>query len=847
MNKKRTFTGVLGIVFLLAFFLQFFTVESRVFASTITSTSMTSLKPYTSIDSLTEGMIVDNKDILLEGWSLSALGIKEIKVYLDNNYIGSTNTGLSRPDVNAAFPGYVNGDKSGFRYTINKNIVSTGKHQVKLVAIGNDTVEYIATRSFSIKKPEPYTCIDSLKGDDIINNTDILLQGWSLNPSGVKEMKVFVDNNYLGNSTVGISRPDVGTAFPMYTGGANSGFKYVINKNLLSIGTHEVKLVATGNDGSEYSTTTKLTLRKPEPYTNVDNLRDGMVITNKDIDVQGWSLSPAGVKEMKIHLDDTYIGNATIGISRPDVAKAFPAYLGGSNSGFKFNIDKNMVAPGQHTIKLTTTGNDGTIYSSTVKFYLDKPAPYTHIDTLKNGEVINNKDLTVNGWSLNASGVKEIKVFIDGVHRDNATIGISRPDVGAAFPAYTNSSNSGFNLVIDKNTIGVGSHTLVIEAYGVDGSVNKTSTNFTMTKPSPYTLIESVSDKQVINSDTLTISGWALNAAGVTTVQVYVDGIYNGDATLGLSRADVGTAYPQYTNSANSGFSYKLDTLKLSVGSHVIKLISYAKDGTAYINTFSIVNNGIVVNYNYTNSNLDYWVNKEVQNQSNVTWGRGPATFDEIKYYMNPKNFINDPNGKYMFLRLTYVDGISVNDLNKLLVGKGVLEGKGDVFLRAAKEANINPIYLISHALLETGNGKSMLSNGISVSVLHKKVPTADGGYEVVVDRAVEPRVTYNMFGIGAYDSDANMWGSETAYKEGWFSVDSAILGGAKWIASGYIANPTYKQNTLYKMKWNLTENYMWHQYATDVAWAYKQTLNIKKLVDQMDKPILIFDIPVLN
>ncbi|MEJ7545750.1 glucosaminidase domain-containing protein, partial [Staphylococcus hominis] len=55
---------------------------------------------------------------------------------------------------------------------------------------------------------------------------------------------------------------------------------------------------------------------------------------------------------------------------------------------------------------------------------------------------------------------------------------------------------------------------------------------------------------------------------------------------------------------------------------------------------------------------------------------------------------------------------ISSADLDKLLVGKGILEGQGEAFSEAAKAYNINEVYLISHALLETGNGTSKLANG---------------------------------------------------------------------------------------------------------------------------------------
>lgn len=200
-----------------------------------------------------------------------------------------------------------------------------------------------------------------------------------------------------------------------------------------------------------------------------------------------------------------------------------------------------------------------------------------------------------------------------------------------------------------------------------------------------------------------------------------------------------------------------------------------------------------------------------------------------IKYYMDPSNFLDDTY-KYKFLNLNYMEGVTDVDLNNILKGKGVLEGKGAVFLKAAEDSNINPVYLVAHALLETGNGTSKLATGILVS-------SVDGV-------KVEPKTTYNMFGINAFDSDPNRYGSERAYKEKWFSVDEAILGGAKYISTDYINSEKFKQNTIYKMRWNIAVR--WHQYATDIGWARKQPQKVKfeELMSMIKSGKPVFEIP---
>ena len=235
-----------------------------------------------------------------------------------------------------------------------------------------------------------------------------------------------------------------------------------------------------------------------------------------------------------------------------------------------------------------------------------------------------------------------------------------------------------------------------------------------------------------------------------------------------------------------------------------------------------------MTNYNYTLPSMVTYQNSfgsSVYEDANFAWA--PASTSLIGYYANPMNLVNDNYQQYEFLTLNYIDGISVNDINNLLLGKGVLQGKGAEFLSASKISNVNVIYLVAHALLETGNGTSNLARGI----------------------VVNGKVVYNMFGVAAYDSNPDGYGSQYAYSQGWFTIDQAILGGSNFIGTGYINNSNRKQNTLYKMRWD-PGNYgsaSPHQYATDVRWAYNQVYNIKRLLDLCPNAKLVFDVPVFS
>ena len=212
------------------------------------------------------------------------------------------------------------------------------------------------------------------------------------------------------------------------------------------------------------------------------------------------------------------------------------------------------------------------------------------------------------------------------------------------------------------------------------------------------------------------------------------------------------------------------------------------------------------------------------------TWRN--AKKEDILPVLDPSTVNKDSKEYFQFLDLSKPAGVKADSMNKVLAGRGILDGEGEAFIQASKEHGVNEIYLASHAMLETGHGTSQLAKGVLVTEV-------DG-------KKVEPKVVYNMYGIGAVDSAPLKGGSETAYKNGWFTPEAAIVGGAKFIGEKYVNHPTHKQNTLYKMRWN-PERPGTHQYATDIGWAVKQVPSIYNLYQLLDDYTLSFDVPAYS
>lgn len=181
------------------------------------------------------------------------------------------------------------------------------------------------------------------------------------------------------------------------------------------------------------------------------------------------------------------------------------------------------------------------------------------------------------------------------------------------------------------------------------------------------------------------------------------------------------------------------------------------------------------------------------------------------------KSVIDPANGsKYKFLDLRKLTGVSASSLDKFINtngSNGMLKGLGSAFVSAAKKYNLNEVYLVAHAILESGWGTSTLAKGYKYS----------GGY--IDGKYYKKGTYYNFYGIGAYDSSPLSGGRKMAIINGWNTPEKAVTGAAKWIASNYVYASSYAQTTVYSMKWDLArtkaiKGYGWHQYATSTTWA---------------------------
>ena len=248
----------------------------------------------------------------------------------------------------------------------------------------------------------------------------------------------------------------------------------------------------------------------------------------------------------------------------------------------------------------------------------------------------------------------------------------------------------------------------------------------------------------------------------------------------------------------------------------------FTKDAQGFIGR-SLIENVFPISYRSTESGAYNWRTDKFIAQDAGRWYQ--ANTETISYYMDPRNFFNDEN-IFMFESLEYdknshvISGVEAILKGSFMEKKTILNLDGQetsyaqAFMDAAETSGVSPYHLAARAIQEIGtSGNSGSVNGST-------------GY-------------YNYYNIGANSSsdpvsNALKYAATTdaKYMLPWNSPYKAIVGGAKWIGSGYIDKG---QNTLYYQKYNVVNKVWTHQYMTNVMAPYQESEDIFKSYNSLD------------
>ena len=265
----------------------------------------------------------------------------------------------------------------------------------------------------------------------------------------------------------------------------------------------------------------------------------------------------------------TFLGSATYGFARGDVANAYGAQF--MNSGYQLPV--RGLAPGFYRLVVYAhhaASGVFTHYNWVDVNVMNNPAMGVYSPT--NNSTVSSA-FEVSGWAIDRAaasgvGVDALHVYIfpnvgsgqAPVFIGVASLGWARTDVGAAFGSQF--TNSGFHFTLTG--VGPGTHDLAMYAHStVSGKFDKVTVNRITVSQNLLMGIDLPSAESRIGA-TSWLAGWAIDRSaasgtGVDTVHIYAykdpgsgtPPVFLGVAVYGQSRPDVAAIYgSRYTNSA---------------------------------------------------------------------------------------------------------------------------------------------------------------------------------------------------------------------------------------------------------------------------------------------------------
>jgi hypothetical protein len=286
----------------------------------------------------------------------------------------------------------------------------------------------------------------------------------------------------------------------------------------------------------------------------------------------------------------TYLGAATYGLTRPDIATLY-GQSRFTNSGYTFGAS---LTPGTYTLTVYAFKSGVLGQSQAVTNVTVAPAvPFMSLEVPGAGAVL-AQPFTVSGWAIDAgtgggTGVNRVEVLAypnpgsgaPAITIGDATYGSARPDVQTTFAGSGSGfTPSGWSREVRGLTPGV--YKLVAQARStVTGTFNQFREVTVTVTANPHMWVDTPVHGSGVNQ-TFAIAGWAVDLAagsgtGVNTVHVWktpnpgsgAPAVFVGAAAYGGARPDIAAAYGSQFQ--DSGWSL---TMNLTPG--VYQLTAYA-------------------------------------------------------------------------------------------------------------------------------------------------------------------------------------------------------------------------------------------------------------------------------
>lgn len=401
-----------------------------------------------------EALAMAPSGVLLTGWAHDPDGgSSAVEVYVNGYLAGTIPTGVSRPDVAAAYGS--SAATAGFN---NGVWAPPGDHWICAFArnSGRGPATAMGCRFISIPSL-PFGSIDAVSID--LPTATATIQGWAIDAqsAGVVEIHAYAGGAFAGWTRANGSRTDLLASFPAF--GANHGFSFQVP---VPRGTSSLCLYAIDDARSDRNRTLGCqTISVPTaPFGNLETVArvPGGVVLG------GWAIDPDTPAPIEVDVWEAggLAGWASASLSRPDVGAAFPSY--GPNHGYSIYVP---AGPGNHSWCAfginVPAGINPAVGCRTMNV---TSTPVGNVDGVSR---VGNA-IQFAGWALDpdVADAVEIHLYVDGQPVASGYTGTPRGDVAAQWPAY--GANRGWAIT---TAVSDGSHEVC--AFAINrghGSIN---------------------------------------------------------------------------------------------------------------------------------------------------------------------------------------------------------------------------------------------------------------------------------------------------------------------------------------------------------------------------------------
>ncbi len=430
---------------------------------------------------------------VITGWAIGPDPFTAIEIVIGNKRIARAKVGRYRPDVAELYPSIPHAEYTGFEAVLTQGDLPEGPCQVILMATSTTGKVFVKRYPLTGTDGQPAIGMAAMRTHiercEIDASGMLCVAGWAVAQAPVISVQLFGNGQKIAGTLPGLPRPDVAAMFPQYPNAERSGFFVTTTLPAAVRGsTGVITIEVLARDGTLRRVVTtpqrvrQITLSPaqpaisppaaPAPVPAVEEKpaapEDSWFFCDVvDVDttgrcqLSGWSAALAGLDSLTLHYGGTIVGQATLGLPRPDVARAYPNLPCGGTAGFAFDLTHAVGFPeGPASLVVTATLKDGTARTFEVAAMIVPPsARVSHYDDIVLGldtfQLVSGhatKTVTgafrLSGWAVARAGVRQIEIFLDGTSLGLAYIGIRREELGEIFFDFPDTLLAGFALSV---------------------------------------------------------------------------------------------------------------------------------------------------------------------------------------------------------------------------------------------------------------------------------------------------------------------------------------------------------------------------------------------------------------